>query len=149
MKNFKEFLIDAKRNSYAKENSKPRLIKNGGKKLIYSKGGFSYQDTYFGFNPFAGEEIILKKGKAIWVMNYYGKVTSKIPPAKIYKFLKKALRKVNSKNPLRGPKKLKEKGWRYINKTKGNINEFVGIEKIFFKGKEIYKLYYHGGIIRK
>jgi hypothetical protein len=33
----------------------------------------------------------------------------------------------------------------YINNAEGDLGRFMGIEKILYKGKEIYKLLYRGG----
>ena len=58
-----EFLIKAKLRGYASsgEGGETRLD-NGGKVLSYKEGDYEYKDTYFGFNPFIGEEIVLYKG---------------------------------------------------------------------------------------
>ena len=81
-------------------------------------------------------------------MNYAGKRLRKnIPKNEVYDFLKKALKKVNTKSIFRGPKELKKNFLTYRNKTAGGINNFCGQEEIYFKDKKVYELKYHGGFI--
>ena len=149
MKNsFVNFLVKAKKATYANKSSKEKKLKEGSKQLTFEEGNFKYVDTYYGSCSFVGKEIIFEKQKITWVMNYYGKVLSKkVSPKKTYNFLKKALSKVSKKNPFRGPKYFRDSNFKYINEFKGNINCFNGTEKIFYKNKEIYILKYHGGFI--
>lgn len=149
--NLKKLLQEAKINTYANSGEDGEIeLKNGSKKFEYKKGKFYYQDTYFGFDPFIGEEIIFYQQKPIWGMNYYGRVLAKNISAKnIYNFLKKALQKVNLANPYRGPDVYKNGDFKYINKTKGSIGDFQGWEKIYYKNELIYILNYHGGKIKE
>ncbi|RMF54997.1 XRE family transcriptional regulator [Candidatus Woesearchaeota archaeon] len=145
-----KFLVKAKANTYASSGEGgEKIIEDGSKELSYEEGEFKYRDRYFGFNPFVGEEIVWKKGKVLWAMNYYGKVISREVPAKrIYEFLKEALSRVNEEIPFRGPKEFEKDELRYENYPSGTIEEFTGFEKIFHKGKEVYRLYYHGGLAK-
>jgi len=143
----RKLLHEAKVNTYARsgEGGEAKL-KNGGKKFEYRKGKFYYQDIYFGYNPFVGEEIIFYQQNPVWGMNYYGQVITKNIPAKdIYSFLKKALRKPNLASPYRGPDVYKSGDLKYVNKAEGHIDDFKGREKIYYKNKLIYILNYHGG----
>ncbi|MFW6282433.1 MAG: DUF5680 domain-containing protein [Minisyncoccales bacterium] len=144
---FKEFLIKAKKETYANIKSKKKKLKDKSKELTFSEKDFIYRDRYFGGNPFSGEEVIFKKKTPIWIMNYYGKADSKISSIKIYNFLKKALSNINEEIPFRGPKKFNSEKWKYINKLKGTINFFQGKELIYFKNKLVYICYYHGGLL--
>ncbi len=149
--NLRKFLQEAKINTYANSGEGGEIkLKNGGKKFEYKKGKFYYQDVYFGFNPFVGEEIIFYQQKPIWGMNYYGQIMVKNIPAKdIYKFLKRALQKVSLANPYRGPDVYENGDFKYINKTEGSVGNFNGREKIYYKNKLIYILNYHGGEIKE
>ena len=55
---------------------------------------------------------------------------------------------VISSMPFRGLKYYKERDFEYFNKVEGNITRFSGLERILFKGKEIYRRIYHGGLIK-
>jgi len=148
MKIFK-FLVKAKKSTYASNGELgEKKLPDGTKELTYSEKDMFYRDRYTGFNPFSGQEIVFDNKKAIWSMNYYGKCFSLIMSKKIYSFLKKALFQVNEKHPFRGPKMFKEGNWKYINNVNGDIKDFDGREEIYYKGKKIYELKYHGGKLK-
>ncbi len=144
-----KFLVKAKINTYASSGERgEKILLDGSKEFKFKEGEFRYRDRYFGFNPFIGEEIVWYKERVIWGMNYYGKIILEIvPPKQIYQFLQEALKKVSEDNPFRGPKKFKKDNFQYSNKIKGKIEKFEGEEKIFYKGKLVYRLIYHGGTI--
>lgn len=66
---------------------------------------------------------------------------------KTFVFLKKALSLVEEKNPYRGPEKLEEGDFLYINKVVGSLSDFKGEEKIFYKNEEVFCQNYFGGLI--
>ena len=146
-----EFLVKAKINGYAAkgEGGENILAQDGGKELVFNEGNFKYQDKYFGFNPFKGQEAVWQNNKAIWQMNYFGQTTSdKISPKEVYNFLKKCLQQVNQDKPFRGPDNFEQDEFKYINQAQGDINSFTGQEKILYQNHEVYKLDYHGGLIK-
>jgi hypothetical protein len=148
-KKLAEFLIKAKLRTYSSENRKEIKIGKNGKQLKYLDNDLKYTDTYFGFNPFAGEELVFENEKCIWIMNYYGKIISKdIPEEEIYRFLRKAMRKIKKEKPFRGPASFNENDLEYKDENEGNLDFFKGEEKILFKGKIIYILNYHGGAVK-
>lgn len=153
---FGAFLVKAKKNTYATNGeSKEKILGDGSKELTYEEGQYKYRDRYFGHNPFAGEEVVWKSGEFIWVMNYYGKVDFKailslrITEKEVYIFLKNAMKQVTEERPFRGPKDFQDENFHYTDKSEGNVDNFIGTERIFYKGKEIYRLYYHGGLVKK
>jgi len=145
-----KFLVKAKIATYASDGeANERILEDGAKELIFEDGEFKYRDRYYGFNYFIGEEIVWKNGKIIWSMNYYGKIISAVVSAKeTYEFLKIAMRQIKEDRPFRGPNNFKSGDFEYIDESTGDINDFFGTEKILFKGQEIYRLIYHGGIIK-
>jgi hypothetical protein len=146
-----DFLVKAKVNTYASNGeSKEKILKDGSKELIYKNANLIYRDRYFGFNPFVGEEIVFLDNKAIWGMNYYGKILSKnIDPEQLYTFLKKALLLVKKERPFRGLSEFKEEKWKYQDKNQGTLKSFAGTEEIYFEKKKVYELKYHGGAIER
>lgn len=148
---FKQFLVGAKKNSYTTsgEFGEKRLA-DSSKELTFAEGEYRYRDRYFGYNPFFGEEVVWRNDKIFWGMNYYGEVTDEeINPDFVYGFLKKALKKVTEEAPFRGPKYFKEEEFEYFDSNEGDVESFRGSEEIKFKGKKIYYLYYHGGLVKK
>jgi hypothetical protein len=145
-----EFLIKAKTGTYASngEASEQRLP-DGSLELTYCEGEFSYRDRYFGFDPFSGQEIVFKEGKAIWSMNYYGRtVDKKFPAEEIYAFLQKALRQVTLVRPFRGPSIFAEGDFMYNDESSGTLENFSGAERILSNRHKVYTLKYHGGTIK-
>ena len=142
-----KFLVKAKISTYASEGeANERVLEDGAKELIFESDGFRYRDRYYGFNPFVGEEIVWQDNKIIWSMNYFGKILSNVVSAKeVYKFLQSAMRQVKEDRPFRGPNYFRSGDFEYIDESTGDVHNFVGVERILFKGQEIYRLNYHGG----
>lgn len=151
IKQLSKFLVKARINTYASGGEGgEKVLPDGSKEFEFREGEFKYRDRYFGFDPFIGEEIVWQDEKAVWGMNYYGKIISEITPAKsVYQFLREALKKITEDKPFRGPDNFKKGDFEYINKIKGTIEKVEGEETIFYKGKLVYKLTYHGGIIKE
>ena len=150
MNNFIKFLIKAKKNTYASNGEfNEKRLKDGAKELVFLDNNFFYRDRYYGSKKFVGEEIVFIKNKPYWTMNYYGGcINDKCYQKEVYAFLKKCLKKVNSKTIFRGPKKYEKDNFIYINKIKGSVKNFHGEEIIYFQNKSVYRLKYHGGLIK-
>jgi len=147
----RKFLIEAKKNTYTRSGeTNESKLKDGGQEFIFEKGKWKYRDRYFGFDPFIGQEVAWKNGKAVWVMNYCGKILKDIVcTEEIYSFLKKALLKPDELIPLRGPEKFGEGDFRYCNIGGGTLDHFQHVEVIFYKKERVYELICHGGKIKK
>ncbi len=131
---------------YADSNSK--YIDNGknGKVLNLVIGNYTYEDEFYGGEPYSGNETIWEEGKDIFRCVYWGKVANGINFSDIYSFLRKAL----SKGPdgelvHRGPSEYVEGNLKYTNSVEGNIEEFRQVEKISMNEKEVYVAYFVGG----
>ena len=143
------FIVKAKRNTYASGNKATKL-KDGFEEFIFEEGDFKYRDRYHARDPkpFGGEEVVWQNGKAIWIMNYYGYMLfDKINSEVVYEFLRKAMSLVDEQRPFRGPPNFKEGDFEYLDENEGDVSKFKGTEIIFFKGKEVYRLEYHGGLL--
>jgi hypothetical protein len=145
-----EFLVKAKVSTYA-SGEEGRVLEDGAKELIFRQEEFIYRDRYYGFNHFGGQEVVFQNEKPIWVMNYHGGVPSNIinreEIKRIYEFLRKALKQVREDKPFRGPEYFKEGDFEYFNEVEGDVHDFRGTEKIFYKGELVYELEYNGGNI--
>lgn len=143
------FLIRAKKNTYA-SGEKPKILEDDFEEFVYEEAEFKYRDRYRAQDPkpFGGEEVVWHKGKIAWMMNYYGYVTSKeMGSNDVYGFLRKAMGHVTEDRPFRGPSEFKEGDFTYLDKSEGDIDNFKGTEIILYKGKEVYRLEYHGGAL--
>jgi CRISPR/Cas system CSM-associated protein Csm2 small subunit len=146
---FPEFLIKAKKECYA-SGDKSKIVKlpGAGNEITYQANDFSYKDRYYGEYNFSGEEIVWLKNNPVWSMNYYGiTYRQEKTPEGFAEFLHKSLSKVTVGAPYRGPEYFKDNDFEYFNSVEGSIEDFRGVERIVYKGEEIYKLYYHGGSI--
>ena len=146
----KQFLIDAKKNTYASNNkNKAKVLFDGTKEYIFDKGDLKYVDRYKGHEKFNGKENVFENNKIIWEMEYKGEILSnKIPADNIYSFLKKTLKKIPNSKPFRGPNRLIDKEYKYTNDIKGDVEKFFGKEKIFYKNKLVYSLVYSGKVVK-
>ena len=146
-----EFLVKAKINTYAKSGEGgENKLEDGGLELNFEEGILKYRDRYFGFDPFVGEEIVWQNDKVIWGMNYYGKILSEsVDVKKFLEFLKRSLLKVEKFSPFRGPKILDEGDFIYSSSYNGTIENFHGEEIVFYNNNMVYRLLFHGGLIKK
>lgn len=140
-----EFLIAAKKSTYAGKGAESQPSRPNSHDLQYEKGDFLYIDTYLGGECFAGEEAVWKCGLPIWSMNYVGRVLSDNFSGD---FLKEALLHVTEDMPYRGPAEYSSKGYVYICECAGSFEWYNGNEEIWKNGEKIYECLFHGGAIR-
>ncbi len=142
------FIAYAKKKSYADPNSVWKKIKGGGERCTIKKGYFTYVDTYFGTLIDCGQERISYKDKVVWIMAYRGGSLNEKLSTEAFEFLKECIGKTPKHFPARGPKKFAKGKWKYQNKWKGNIWDFVGEEYIYYNGKKVAFRNYLGGLIK-
>ena len=148
-----EFLIEAKKQTYANENA-PRINSSrlNSKDYEYKKNNMIYHDTYFGGTNFIGEEVIYIDNQTYWAMNYYGVTLDEtLGEEAMDNALRPALMKVGEDNkiiPVRGPKEFINGEYKYTFEVQGDINYFNGIEIIYKNGIKIYELRCSGGLIK-
>ncbi|MBR6215651.1 MAG: hypothetical protein IKQ84_04495, partial [Spirochaetaceae bacterium] len=105
---------------------------------------FVYHDTYVGGEQFAGEEAVWKDGKAVYTMNYLGRVLDEKFSGN---FLKESLRAADKKMPFRGPEFYQSGEYIYKTSVNGSFEWFQGYEEIFCNDVKVYECYYHGGLL--
>ena len=147
-KELKEFLVEAKKSTYAGDGQTVDPSRLGSKDLPYRKGDFYYLDSYLGSINFIGEEAVWFKESPIWGMNYYGEMLVENIPDGFSKCLKGALLNVPLENPYRGSKSYQSNVYNYRCSWEGDIGSFFGEEIIYLEDKLIYKLRFHGGLIK-
>lgn len=64
-----------------------------------------------------------------------------------FTFLKQALLQVKVSRPFRGPENFRQENWEYKDSSEGNVSDFKGTEHILYKGKEVFRQNYIGGLI--
>ncbi|NLU51326.1 MAG: XRE family transcriptional regulator [Clostridiaceae bacterium] len=145
---FRDFIVEAKRATYAGYGKETESSRIKSRDLPYEKGDLKYLDSYLGESQFIGEEVVWYNDEPIWGMNYYGTLIDE-PFEGFGDFLKSALRLVTPEAPYRGPKYFCKDEMEYICSWEGDITFFEGREEIRFKGKPVYRLVFHGGKIRE
>lgn len=144
---FVQFLMRAKRATYASGAAPGTSSRPASSDLHYEEGDFLYIDTYLGSRDFIGEEAVWYQGQPIWGMNYHGVMLVDEIPAGFGEILHAALSAIQTKAPFRGPAELRLGAFRYFCTWQGVIDRFTGSERIEQGGMAIYELVFHGGKI--
>ena len=139
-----QFRLEANINTYAAFMNEVESTRLDSHDFRYQNGDYVYHDTYVGGEQFAGEEAVWKSGKALYAMNYLGRVLSKDFSGN---FLKDALRHADLKMPYRGPECYEDGEYTYKCSVNGDFSWFQGYEEIFFHDKKVYECYFHGGLM--
>ncbi len=144
------FLNEANKCTYANKSvQKTDSTRSGSEDYHFQKGNFTYHDTYFGSRDFIGEEIIYRDGLPIWGMNYYGYLLKEeVSEKEVYDFLRQSLMQESlDPTPVRGPSRYDLGPWTYSCTTDGTLERFRGTEVTLLDGEEVYRCWYHGGLI--
>lgn len=149
----KKFFCEAQR-KYASRDSKPTKMNDGGFFIEYSEGDWSYNDTWYGGEPYGGMTTIFHDGRVCFLLQYFGRIMPYAHLSEVMDALMEALQQANPKRPWRGPKEFMAKnGLRYENTlaTCDNIRRLSGQERILSAdGQEtLYEATYMGGIVDK
>lgn len=153
MINIENFLIEAKKQTYANENVEKVLsARKNSKDYEYKRDNMMYHDTYFGGTNFIGGEVVYVDDKTYWAMNYYGVTLDEtLGEEAMDNALRPALMNVGVDKdviPVRGPKEMINGEYKYSFEVIGDINYFSGIEIIYKNNKKIYELKCHGGLVK-
>lgn len=140
-----KFRLEANVNTYAAFSNEVDSTRLDSHDFRYEKGEWTYHDTYVGGEQFAGEEAVWKNGKAVYAMNYLGRVLDQKFSGD---FLKEALRAADKNHPFRGPDIYKSGEYTYKANVTGDVNWYTGFEEIFFNDVKVYECYFHGGLMR-
>ena len=155
--NINNFLIKAKKNTYANGNAlKVQSSRLGSKDYHYVEmvddKEIIYHDTYFGGEKFIGEEVVYINNTPYWAMNYYGNtINPNLSEEAMDNALRPALMEVGideSVLPVRGPSKFENGEFLYTFECNGTMENFIGIERIYKNNELVYELKCHGGIIK-
>jgi hypothetical protein len=142
-KNIFDFLIRAKRATYAGKGAEDVPSRPGSHDLHYAEGDLLYIDSFLGGAKFGGEEALWRDNTPFWTMNYYGIVTDKEHFSG--DFLKEALLRVPEDKPYRGQSEFVSGDYKYTCEVSGDFCYFYGKEEIFYCGEKIYECLFHGG----
>jgi hypothetical protein len=146
------FLVKAKKATYAGDGRTVQPERVGFKELRFTEGNWDYRDSYAGYFFAPGQEIVRFQDIPVWSMAYSGGMHTPYHgdeafASQTFTFLKKALSRVETSRPFRGPTSYKEGKWDYYDESVGNVTQFHGTERICFEGREVYRQNYIGGLI--
>ncbi len=139
------FRLEANVNTYAAKMNEVKGTRSDSVDFHYEKNGWTYHDTYVGGEQFTGEEAIWKNGKAVYGMNYMGRVLDSRFSGD---FLKEALRSADREHPFRGSDFYEAGEYTYKSSVSGNINWYQGYEEIFLGSVKLYECFFHGCILK-
>ncbi|HBF31545.1 DUF5680 domain-containing protein [Rhizobium sp.] len=145
------FIVAAKASCYVGGSQKQRIsCRTASHDLIFRQGPFSYMDSYFGGTDFIGQEVVWQDETPIWAMNYYGRITcdDHIDSTKAGQVIKSALSALYQQGRFLGGHDFQYEGFLYRDQSTGTYRGFKGFETISIEGFEVYRLDYHGGMIR-
>jgi hypothetical protein len=148
---FVDFLMEAKRRTYAAGAPPGASCRAASKDLSFSAGDYDYLDSYFGGIDFLGNEVVYRRGIPVWGMNYYGRAIADADAgqgpeaAAMGEVLHAALMEVPREAPYRGPRLFKLGDCEYRCAWDGRLEDFWGEEAILRDGKRMYFLRFHGG----
>jgi len=149
-----DFLVEAKRLTYASDGREVAAERSGFKELEYTDDRFPdlhYRDSYAGFFQAPGQEVVRYQGIPVWAMAYVGGMNVGFRhedfAKRTFSFLKKALKLVERSKPFRGPSKLSEGEWVYGALNEGDVTDFFGAESIRYEGRVVFSQNYIGGLI--
>lgn len=140
-----DFRLEANINTYAAYMNETDSTRLDSHDYTYSKGPYTYHDTYVGGEQFAGEEAVWLDGKIRYAMNYLGRV---LDGRFSGDFLKEALRLADIKMPYRGPEYYQSGEFTYKCSVTGDFRWFQGYEEIYCNEIKVYECYFHGGILK-
>ena len=141
-----QFLYLANARGYGNSEVNEEKLPNGENIIHFRNGDFEFKDVYYGGEPYAGQEVIFANGRAVWAMQYRGRIEPDEDFAPIYAFLGKVLTGTKIGLP-RGIDGTREKEFSYDFKMDGDLDEFSAHETISRSGKIIYSADFLGGLV--
>jgi hypothetical protein len=145
------FIVKAKAATYVGDGAKSSSCRPGSHDLKFQDGDFAYLDSYFGGIDFIGEEVVYFKGEPVWAMNYYGRILEPkmIEAAEAGSIIKQSLTEMYREGRFLGGFEYDTGDGVYTDTSEGSVTAFTGTEWITREGVRVYKLVYHGGLIKE
>jgi len=149
MEKITQFLLKARTKTYAGSAGKTKAVLNGSTQLEWQEGDWFYRDVYYtGKGIFMGLEVIHCRQRPVWAMSYYGNFKG-MREQEMDSILREALLANWQETRTWNKVEWEKNGYQYICEPdfQGSIEEMAGVEKVLKNKKEIYKLFYAGGLI--
>lgn len=146
-----EFLVEAKSATYVGGGDKSATpTRQGSHDLTYQNRDWHYIDSYFGGTDFIGQEVVWHQGIALWAMNYYGRILKPqmIDASVAGRVIQRSLSALYREGRFLGGFTHQVEELIYVDTNDGEFHSFTGVERIYREGIEVYRLDYHGGLIK-
>jgi hypothetical protein len=145
-----EFIVEAKAAAYVGNGSPEGQSRVSSHDVGYQRAPWRYLDSYFGGTDFLGQEVVWRDDLPIWAMNYYGRILddSAIDAVIAGSIIKESLAALYRQGRFLGGFEYTAKGYKYVDQNTGAAASFLGVEQIYRGDQEVYRLDYHGGLIR-
>lgn len=150
MQGLEKFVVAAKAACYVGDGETSVSSRAGSHDLGYQHGDWRYLDSYFGGTDFLGQEVVWHHGEPVWAMNYYGYILRDdlIDSSQAGAMIKSSLATLYGQGRFLGGFEHRIDDLIYRDTNAGNVNAFRGVETILRDDVEVYRLDYHGGLIR-
>lgn len=139
------FRLRASRNTYAAMANRTKSSRPASVDFRYEEGPWLYHNTYLGGEQFAGQEAIWQDGRAVYAMNYMGRVLADTFSGS---FLKEALLAATPEMPFRGPELFQSGEYVYRCRVTGDFTWHQGHEEIHRGSERVYECFFHGGLMK-
>lgn len=152
MSALERFIITSKAHCYIGGGQKePQSCRTQSHDLTFRQGPFSYMDSYFGGTDFIGQEVVWENDIPVWAMNYYGRILrdEQLNAETAGHVIQCSLRALYQQGRFLGGHEHSIDGLLYRDQSYGSYESFGGVETISRDGHELYRLDYHGGLIRQ
>ncbi|WP_200943901.1 DUF5680 domain-containing protein [Rhizobium sp. Leaf371] len=145
-----DFIVEAKSKTYVGDNVPSAACRPASHDIAYERGAWRYLDSYFGGTDFLRQEVVWWKGEPVWAMNYYGRVLMPdlIDAVVAGTVIRDALSALYRTGRFLGEYDHRSGIYDYTDRSTTNLESFIGIERIHVGENEVYRLDYHGGLIK-
>ena len=150
MDELEAFIVRAKARTYVGGGASRPSSRPASHDIGHEDGPWSYLDSYFGGTDFLGQEVVWYRGEPAWAMNYYGRIVrpDRIDAATAGAIIKEALAALYREGRFLGGFTFDAAAGRYSDRSQGDYRSFRGTEEITIGGDLVYRLDYHGGIVK-
>lgn len=150
MDGLQAFILEAKSATYVGGGSPSPACRPAAHDIGYDRGSWRYLDSYFGGTDFLGQEVVWKDDEPVWAMNYYGRILDPemIDATVAGAIIKESLSALYRLGRFLGAFEYVVGQYRYVDDSNETIEQFVGIERIYVGDREVYRLDYHGGLVK-
>ena len=144
------FIVRAKAKTYVGDGAPRPPCRPGAHDIGHEDGDWAYLDSYFGGSDFLGQEVVWLKTRPVWAMNYYGRILrpDRIDAATAGRLIKQALSALYQEQRFLGGFDFPAGPHVYTDRSEGDVTSFSGFEVIAMEREPVYRLDYHGGLIK-